>query len=123
MILTASQLTDAQVLALFCPNTSSPTSSADTIGSVAATGVSQSTAAALANTINIVLSGSGAGVVLQASITKATVRNRTGGLISVWPPTGEQIDGTSGINQPTTIASGDDAIFVRLAGTPVTWFC
>jgi len=98
--------------------------SAFTVEQVTATGSTQAGAAAMAQDVTIVSAQSGGnGVVLSASMVWQDIRNRSGSAIYIYPPSGEQIEGTSGVNMPVTLPNNSNVIIVRDAvpATPV-WY-
>lgn len=86
---------------------------APTVGTaLSATGASQSAALALTDDYNVVTGGSGDGVslfALQAG-QQQVVLNLSGGNISVYPPSGGQINAITA-NDPYTLANGKTQIF------------
>lgn len=99
-------------------------SAAFTIERVTATGATQSTAASMAQDVTIVAAQSGGnGVILSASLPWQDIRNRSGGNIYIYPPSGEQIESTSGVNMPVTLPNNSNVLICR-DGTPATptWF-
>jgi hypothetical protein len=112
MIFSVVSLTDAQLAALF--GLTASYSGGDTVGQVASTGNTAQSAAVLPYTVNVLMPGAGSAFVLQKTIAKSGVRNRTGGTVTIFAPAGDVLPSASGSVQSVTVADGDDANFTRI---------
>jgi len=85
-----------------------------TLSAVTATGASQVTAAAISSDIAVITGVSGGnGVILNAVSPWYDLRNRSGSVVYIYPPSGEQMEGTAGINLPVALPSGSNVIVAR----------
>jgi hypothetical protein len=94
------------------------------VGTITATGSTQATGAVVSAPTSIITgTTSGTSVTMTAAVPSCDLRNRSGSTVTVFPPSGEQFDGTSGVNLSITIANGLDASMVRLGtSTPPMWY-
>jgi len=93
------------------------------VSAVAASGATQGAAAAITSNVTVIITGgSGTGVILTASLPWCDVRNRSGAVAYIYPPAGEQMEGTAGINLPVALPSGSNVIVARdTSPTNPTW--
>ena len=94
-----------------------------TVSTVTATGASQVTASAISSCIAMITGVSGGNcVILTAASPWYDVRNRSGAVIYIYPPSGEQMEGTAGINLPVILPNGSNVIVARdTSPTTPTW--
>ena len=92
------------------------------VASYTATGSTQGTAVALTAAICVITGQSGGNSgVLSAAKAKQEARNRSGASMLIFPPSGDQIEGTTGINLPVTLPNASNCLFVRAPSG--TWYC
>ena len=95
-----------------------------TVDTVTATGSTQGSATAMTSNVTLITAQSGGnGVMLSASSPWQDIRNRSGAFVLIYPPSGEQIEGTVGVNLPVTLATGSNVTVARLTGgTTPMWY-
>lgn len=94
------------------------------IANFAAAGITQATATPATKAVCVITSGAGASMVLTTAKPDCTIVHRAGSLgtfIYIYPASGDQIDGTSGVNQPVTIAANASCRFMRNPATSMVY--
>lgn len=95
-----------------------------TIGALTPIGLTQTGSAPIVNdtTILTTCTSTNNSVLLVAAFPSSEIRNRGVSSAQMWPPVGEQIEYTAGINLPANIPPGNNAQFLRdVSTTPATW--
>ena len=92
-------------------------------GAVIAAGSTQATAALVGNALFVITSQSGGnGVQLNTLFPWCYGLNRCGATSLIYPPSGDQIEGTAGANFPVQLANNSNVIFERdMSTSPPTW--